>query len=338
MDRIRLGIIGCGYWGPNLIRNYEENPNAQVVMVSDLKEERLLQIKNSYPDVLITQDYHELFAQNLDAVVIATPPPTHFPIASDCIKHGLHTMVEKPLTLDSKTSQELVDLAKQYNRILMVGHTFQYHGAILALKNLIESGELGDVYYLDTARLNLGLYSRELNVLWDLAPHDVSILFYLLGTKPISVSAHGTSCVIDGIHDVAYVNLAFPNNIMAHVHVSWLDPAKVRRVTVVGSKKMAVLNDISSTEKIKIYDKGVTSPESTENFGEFLISYHSGDVLIPNIRMAEPLKVECQHFLDCIKSGAKPASSGEDGLNVVKVLEAAHRSLVNSGHTEVLQW
>ncbi|NTU75483.1 MAG: Gfo/Idh/MocA family oxidoreductase [Anaerolineaceae bacterium] len=338
MDRIRLGIVGCGYWGPNLIRNFEENPNAQVVIVSDLKKERLTQIKNTYPDVLTTQNYSDLFLQNLDAVVIATPPPTHFAIASDCIKHGLHVMVEKPLTLDSKTSQELVDIAVEHNRVLMVGHTFQYHGAIIALKNLIDSGELGEIYYLDTARLNLGLYSRELNVLWDLAPHDISILFYLLGSKPTSVSAHGTSCVIEGIHDVAYVNLAFPNNIMAHVHVSWLDPAKVRRVTVVGSKKMAVLNDISTTEKIKIYDKGVTQPENTDSYGEFLISYHSGDVLIPNVRMAEPLKVECQHFLDCITTGGNPCSGGVDGLNVVKVLEAAHKSLVNSGHVEVMQW
>jgi predicted dehydrogenase len=338
MDRIRLGIVGCGYWGPNLIRNFEENPNAQVVIVSDLKKERLAQIKNTYPDVITTQNYSDLFTQNLDGVVIATPPATHFAIASDCIKHGLHVMVEKPLTLDSKTSQELVDIAVEHNRVLMVGHTFQYHGAILALKNLIDSGELGEIYYLDTARLNLGLYSRELNVLWDLAPHDISILFYLLGSKPISVSAHGTSCVIEGIHDVAYVNLTFPNNIMAHVHVSWLDPAKVRRVTVVGSKKMAVLNDISTTEKIKIYDKGVSQPESADSYGEFLISYHSGDVLIPNVRMAEPLKVECQHFLDCITSGGNPCSGGVDGLNVVKVLEAAQKSLVNSGHVEVMQW
>ena len=246
MDQIRVGIVGCGYWGPNLIRNFVENQKAEVVIVSDLREERLTSIKNLYPKILTTQNYSDLFNHALDAVVIATPPATHFSIASECIKHDLHVLVEKPLVLSSNDAQMLIDLAEEHDLVLMVGHTFEYNAAVLALKKLIDSGELGQVYYLDAARLNLGLFSRDLNVLWDLAPHDISILLYLLGKQPMAVSANGGTCVFQGIHDVAYVNMVFPDNIMAHVHVSWLDPCKVRRVTVVGSKKMAVYNDIES--------------------------------------------------------------------------------------------
>lgn len=338
MERIRIGIIGSGYWGPNLIRNFMDLTNSEVVMVADLKKERLSKIKNSYPQVLVTENYRDFFDQKLDAVVVATPPPSHYPITKDCLEHGLHALVEKPLTLKSTDAEELVEIAAKRSLILMVGHTFEYNAAVHALKDLMDKGDLGQIYYLDAARLNLGLFSRDLNVLWDLAPHDISILLYLLGKLPVAVSAHGTQCVFNGINDVAYVNMVFPDNIMAHIHVSWLDPCKVRRVTVVGSKKMAVYNDIESLEKIKIYDKGVEHPEYTNNFGEFQFSYRYGDITIPNIRFTEPLKVECQHFLDCINTHTKPCSCGEDGLNVVRVLEAAQKSLVNSGHMEELKW
>ncbi len=338
MDRIRVGIIGSGYWGPNLIRNFADLQASEVVVVADLKKERLAIIQNSFPSVKVTENYRDLFGMHLDAVVVATPPATHFAIARDCLEHGLHAMVEKPLTLTSADAEELIEIAEKNKKVLMVGHTFEYNNAVHALKDLMDKGDLGEIYYLDSARLNLGLFSKELNVMWDLAPHDISIMIYLLGKLPFSVSAQGTESVFKGIHDVAYINLHFPGNIMAHVHVSWLDPCKVRRVTVVGSKKMAVYNDIESLEKIKIYDKGVNAPEYTNNYADFQISYRYGDILIPNIRVVEPLKIECQHFLDCISNGKKPCSCGEDGFHVVKVLEAAQKSLTNSGHIEELKW
>jgi predicted dehydrogenase len=338
MERIRVGMIGSGYWGPNLIRNFVDIQKSELVMVADLKPDRLDKIRRNYPTVLTTEIYQDLFNQKLDAVVIATPPSTHFPIAKDCLEHGLNVLVEKPLTLSSVHAQELIELAEKKDLVLMVGHTFLYNAAVVTMKDLINRGELGQIYYLDAARLNLGLFSHDLSVLWDLAPHDISILLFLLDKLPQAVSAHGSSCAFNGIHDVAYVNMIFPENIMAHIHVSWLDPCKVRRVTVVGSKKMAVLNDIETLEKIKIYDKGVEAPEYSNNFAEFQFSYRYGDILIPNIHLVEPLKVECQQFLDCIIHHEKPSSSGEVGLHVVKILEAAQKSLSNSGHMEEIRW
>jgi predicted dehydrogenase len=338
MERIKVGLIGYGYWGPNLLRNFAEIPNSEVVVVSDLKEERFSQIKNNYPQIELTHDYKDLFKMGLDAIIVATPPKTHFQIAQDCLNHEHHVFVEKPLTLNSSEAEQLIDIAREKDRVLMVGHTFEYNVAVHALKNLIDSGELGDIYYLDAARLNLGLFQKDADVLWDLAPHDVSILIYLMGHPPISVSARGMSCVFNDIQEVAYLNLVFPRNIMAHIHVSWLDPCKVRRVTVVGSKKMAVYNDLETNEKIKIYDKGVEAPAYPSNFGEFQCSYRYGDVLIPNIRFIEPLRTECQHFLDCIIHHSTPCSDGKAGLRVVKVIEAAERSLHNGGHMEELVW
>jgi predicted dehydrogenase len=334
MDVIKVGAIGYGYWGPNLVRNFVENRSAEVVIVADLKKERLAKIKSSYPHVLVTENYKEIFDQDLDAVVIATPPATHFALAKECLEHGLHVLVEKPITLNSKDAEELIQISKAKGLVLMVGHTFEYNAAVHELKNLIESGELGQIYYVDAARLNLGLFSRDLNVLWDLAPHDISIMLYILNRAPISVAAHGMPFVYGGIHDVVYMNMVFPDNILAHIHVSWLDPCKVRRVTVVGSKKMVVYNDIESNEKIRIYDKGVDKPEYTDTFGEFQYSYRYGDVIIPNIRLAEPLQRECQHFLDCIINHAEPRSSGVDGLQVVKIIEAAQKSLSQNGRNQ----
>jgi predicted dehydrogenase len=322
-----------------LVRNFVENQSSEVVIVADLQKERLSKIKASYPQVKITQDYKDLFNQNLDAVVIATPPLTHYSLSKECLEHGLHVLVEKPITLKSQDAEELIELSKKNNLVLMVGHTFEYNIAVHTLKNLIESGDLGQIYYVDAARLNLGLFSRDLNVLWDLAPHDISILLYILGRNPISVSAHGMPFVNEGIQDVVYMNIAFPDNILAHVHVSWLDPCKVRRVTVVGSKKMVVYNDIESLEKIRIYDKGVEKPPYTDTFGDFQLSYRYGDVVIPNIRLSEPLQKECQHFLDCIAHHAVPQSCGQIGLKVVKIIEAAQRSLNTNGqHQEVIKW
>lgn len=338
MNTIKVGIIGFGYWGPNLTRNFYDIPVSELVAVADMKEDRLQSAHSLYSNVTLVKDYKELFNLGLDAVVISTPPATHYPIAKDCLEHGLHVLVEKPMTLNSQHAQELIDLARSRDLILMVGHTFEYNSAVLALKKYIDSGELGDIYYIDAARLNLGLFQRDSNVLWDLAPHDVSILLYLMGTKPISVSAQAMPCVFEKIYDVAYLNLVFPNRISAFIHVSWLDPCKVRRVTVVGSKKMIVYNDIENDQKLRIYDKGVDDPVYTDGFGEFHCNYRSGDIIIPKIRTIEPLRQECQHFLDCISTHTEPCSCGEDGLRVVKILEAAQHSIGNGSTMEVIQW
>ncbi|RPJ50267.1 MAG: gfo/Idh/MocA family oxidoreductase, partial [Chloroflexi bacterium] len=286
--------------------------------------------------VRTTKNYPDLFDMDLDAVVIATPPATHYAIAKDCLEHGLHVLVEKPITLRSADAEDLIRTADNQQRWLMVGHTFLFNSAVETLKKMIESGELGQIYYIDAARLNLGLFQRDSNVVWDLAPHDIAILLYLLGNDPISVIAHGQSSIMDGVHDLAYMNLVFPNNILAHVHVSWLDPCKIRRITVVGSKKMVVYNDVDTTKKITIYDKGVEVPPYTNTFEEFQCSYHYGDITIPNIKSTEPLRTECTHFLDCIINNQKPKTSGEEGLRVVKILETAQNSLMNNGHHEMV--
>jgi predicted dehydrogenase len=338
MNKLRIGVIGCGYWGPNLIRNFADLPTAELVAVADLREERLAAAKCTNHDLYVTRNYQDLFDMNLEGLVIATPPATHYPIAKEALEHELNVMVEKPLTTSSKHAEELVNLAAQKGKVLMVGHTFMFNNAVHALKKLVDSGEIGRIHYVDTARLNLGLYSRDLNVLWDLAPHDLSIISYLLGQDPVSIEVFGTSCVIKNVFDVVHMNIIYPGNILAHVHVSWLDPCKVRRVTVVGSKKMVVYNDLEPSEKIKIYDKGVETPEYTTTYGEFQCSYRYGDIVIPNIKFTEPLRQECSHFIECITDHAECRSSGMDGLKVVRILEAAQNSLMNGHHEEVLAW
>ena len=339
MNTTKVGVIGYGYWGPNLTRNFYELPESDLVAIADISDDRLKQAQLRYPHLILKKDYQEFFTLGIQAVVIATPPATHYPIAKNCLEHNLNVLVEKPLTLKSEHAEELIKVANEKGLTLMVGHTFEYNSAIHALKKYIDTGFLGQIYYLDAARLNLGLFQRDTNVLWDLAPHDISILLYLLGKRPISVSAQGTPCIFKGIHDVAYVNLIFPGNISAHIHVSWLDPCKVRRITIVGSKKMVVFNDIESETKIKIYDKGVdAAPEDTTGFGEFHCNYRTGDITIPNIRFVEPLRQECQHFLECIVNHTEPCSCGREGLEVVKILEAAQHSLINGQAMEVIQW
>ncbi len=330
MNKIRVGAIGCGYWGPNLIRNFMEIPSSTLVAVADKREDRLQQVKTWYPAVEVTDNYEDLFEMGLDAVVIATPPATHFDIAYRCLSQGLHVLVEKPLTLSSRHSEELIRIAEMNDRTLMVGHTFEYNSAVIRLKQLIDRGELGDVYYIDMVRANLGLFQRKLNVLWDLAPHDLSIVLYLLGMMPISVSAHGGACVQRGVHDIVYMHLSFPNNVIVHVQSSWLSPRKIRRTTVVGSQKMVVYDDIEE-ERIKIYDKGVNPPPYTETLEEFHWSYRYGDVITPHISFSEPLRMECQHFLDSIINRTTPQTDGYNGLRVVQLLEAAEKSLQNGG-------
>ena len=338
MDQIRVGIVGAGYWGPNLIRNFFELPGTALVAVADLREERLAYVQCRYPGVETTQDYWDFFSMPLDAVVVATPPATHFPIARACLERNLHVLVEKPLTLSCEDALTLIKIAEERGLTLMVGHTFEYNTAVRALKDLIDSGELGTIQYVDAVRVNLGLFQQDLDVVWDLAPHDISILLYLLEAEPVLVSAQGADCIFQGKHDIAYLNLEFANKVLAHVRISWLDPCKVRRITVVGSKKMVVYDDVENLEKIRIYDKGVEAPPYTDTYGDFQCSYRYGDVVIPNIRFVEPLRAECQHFTKCIADGSRPQSCGWTGLKVVRVLEAAERSLYYGGLPEAISW
>lgn len=330
--KIRVGAIGCGYWGPNLIRNFIEIPNSELVGVADLDQKLLNRMADRFPQIQnTTTNYRDLFEMDLDAVVIATPPQTHYTIAKDCMEHGLHVLVEKPLTLNSDEASKLVKISEEHDRVLMVGHVFEYNTAVLALKELIDSGELGDIYYIDFIRASLGLFQTKANVLWDLAPHDISILRFLLGEDPLTISSTGMSCINNGIEDVAYTTFTFPNRILAHIRSSWLDPNKNRSVTIVGSKKMVVYDDLEPLEKIKIYDKGVEVIRRTDTYGDFSFSYHYGDMTAPYYRFEEPLRQECKHFLDCIENGEKPRSDGKNGLRVVQILEAADYSLKNKG-------
>jgi predicted dehydrogenase len=332
MNKLKIGVIGCGYWGPNLIRNFTEIPEADLQAVVDLDPTRLDHIQTRFPQLRVTtQDHRDLFELGLDAVVISTPPSIHFAITRDCLLHGLHVLVEKPLTVNSRHARELITIAEQHNRVLMVGHTFEYNPAVHAVKELIASGELGDIHYIDAIRASLGLFQSDLNVIWDLAPHDISILIYLMGEPPLSVSAQGTACVQEGIEDIAYVTLMFPNNILAHIRMSWLDPCKTRRITVVGSKKMVVYDDVESLEKVKVYNKGVKAIRRTDTFGEFQFAYHYGDIVSPYIRLEEPLRLECLHFLECIRQNKTPLTDGYNGLRVVEIIEAAQHSLKDGG-------
>jgi predicted dehydrogenase len=338
MDRVKVGVIGYGYWGPNLVRNLFELPEANLSAVADLKAERREQISARYPDVTVIADYEKFFDMPLDAVVIATPPSTHYDIARDCLEHGLHVLVEKPLTLNSEDASSLIQIAEERDLALMVGHTFEYNMAVRELRDLIDSGELGKVFYVDAVRVNLGLFRPDLNVLWDLAPHDISILLYLLDSEPVLVSTQGSNCVFKDTTDIAYVNIEFADGTLAHIRVSWLDPRKTRLITVVGSEKMVVYDDVENLEKIKIYDKGVDTPPYTETYGDFQLSYRSGDVISPNIRFSEPLRVECEHFIESIQNGTTPQSDGRVGLKVIRVLEAAERSLYYCGMPVSLSW
>ena len=330
MKQTRIGAIGYGYWGPNLIRNFVEIPSSEVVAVADLDAGRLAHLRERHPQIPVTtHNYRDLFDMALDAVVVATPPHTHYPVVRECLENGLHVLVEKPLTLKSDNARALIRIAEENDRILMVGHTFEYNPAVRALKAMIDSGELGEIQYIDAVRVSLGLFSSHLNVIWDLAPHDISILLYLLDAEPISVAAQGNRCVQEEIEDVAYLTMRFPDNILTHMRLSWLDPRKTRRITVVGSKKMVIYDDVEPHEKIKVYDKRVDAIRHTDTFGEFHFAYHYGDVVSPYIRFEEPLRVECNHFLECIREGKRPQSDGESGLRVVQIIEAAQRSLSN---------
>ena len=322
-----VGVIGCGYWGPNLVRNFSQLPGSHVKYCCDLDDSRLKHMKALYPHIQTTKDFHELIEDNeVEAIAVATPVSTHYPIAKACIEAGKHVLVEKPLARSTEEAQSLVSLAEKNKRILFVGHTFVYNAAVEKMKELLRGGELGEIFYVSSVRVNLGLFQEDINVIWDLAPHDVSILNYLFDCDPVTVSTFAKSYIRPGIEDVAFLVLQYPRGIVAHIHVSWLDPCKIRRTTLVGSKKMLVYDDTSTLEKIRVYDKGVTIQPHYDTFGEFQLAYRFGDIVVPRINDVEPLKVECTHFLDCVRNGKRPKSDGMAGLSVVRIVERACES------------
>jgi predicted dehydrogenase len=329
---LEVGVVGCGYWGPNLIRNFNGLDDANVKLVCDTDEARLAHMKRRHPSVDTRTSADDLFSDpELDAVVIATPVHLHYPLACKSLEAGKHTFIEKPMARSVKECEALVGLADQGGLTLMVGHTFVYTAVVRRIKEILDSGEIGDVLYISSRRLNLGLFQKDINVAWDLAPHDISIILYLLGRAPETVNCQGKAHVAEGIEDVTNMSLTFADGRFATIHSSWLDPNKVREMTIVGTQKMIVYDDIEPQEKIKIYDKRVEVPPHYDTFAEFQYSYHYGDIHSPYLNQVEPLKVECQHFVDCIRTGDTPLSSGVEGLRVIEVLEAACESLEQNG-------
>lgn len=332
---IKVGVIGCGYWGPNLIRNFIASKTSDVKICCDKSQNRLNYIKGLHPNIEVTQDAKKLFSDSdLDAIYIATPVATHYSLAKVALQSDKHVLVEKPITDNSRHAQELIDLASKRKRVLMAGHTFEYSPSVNAVKKILKSGKIGDILYISGSRLNLGLFQKDINVIWDLAPHDISILNYLLECLPSYVASSGISHVRKGIEDVAMLSVGYRNKMMVFLHMSWLDPYKVRKFVIVGTKKMIVYDDLNLEEPIKIYDKGISKQPYYDTFGEFKLLYRFGDTHSPKVESVEPLKAECNHFLNCIKTGKTPRSDGRSGLSVVRVIEAAQRSLKNGGRRE----
>lgn len=329
---VKVAVVGCGYWGPNLVRNFHQLPTADLVSCCDIDPQKLEKIRALYPAVRATVNYADVLADGeIEAVALATPARDHHELARDALLADKHVFVEKPLAMSSAEAEELIALAQEHNRTLMVGHVFEYNPAVLKIKELIDGRQIGRVYYIYSNRVNLGRVQSDINALWSIAPHDISILVYLLGTMPLSVRTTGATYLNSKVEDVVFVTMTFPAGVLGHVQASWLDPSKVRQMTIVGSEKMIVYDDIADEGKIKIYDKGVYIKGKEDIYGEFQCKVHSGDIYIPKIEMTEPLRNECAHFIECVRTGARPRTDGESGLRVVKVLEAAQASLNRGG-------
>ncbi|MDB5349296.1 MAG: iolX 2 [Planctomycetota bacterium] len=336
MKKLKIGVIGAGYWGPNLIRNFSACPLTEVAAVCDSSPERLDAIGRSDGHLSLVGSLDELLEMKLDAVAIATPVSTHSALASRCLEAGLDVLVEKPLAASVLEAQALVDLADRCGRILMVDHTYLFSGAIRRIKELIEGGELGDLYYVDSIRINLGLFQRDINVIWDLAPHDLSIVDYLIGREARSISASGCAHADRNIEDVAYVNVDYDDQFQANIQVNWLSPVKVRQMIFAGSRKSLIFNELNLTEPIKIYDRGINLNDGDEERHKQLVSYRLGDVWSPHIDPGEALQGVVSHFAECIRHRQTPLSDGRLGLRVVRQLEAATRSIRAQGGRVVL--
>lgn len=331
-DPINVALVGCGYWGPNLLRNLMALPECRVTLACDRDEERLRYIRGLYPELAVTAEFQKVLENgDVDAVVIATPVSSHFPLAKASLHSGKHTFIEKPMARTVAECRELVSEAEAGSLTLMIGHTFVYHPAVRKIKEIIDSGDVGDIMYISSRRLNLGLFQRDINVAWDLAPHDVSLILYLSGKDPTSVNCQGKAHVNPRVVDVANVSLNFASGLFAVIQSSWIDPKKVRETTIVGSRKMIIYDDIEPLEKIKIYDKHVKVPPHYDTFAEFQYSYHYGDAYVPYLKHVEPLRSECTEFIRCIREGDTPESDGIMGERVIRVLEAVDCSLDADG-------
>ena len=328
---IRVGIIGLGYWGPNLVRNFAAMEGVELVWVCDSADEKISKILRSYPNVRGTTDASVVMGdESLDGVIVVSSATTHYELAKLAMLAGKHVFVEKPLALEVKEGEELVRISRETERVLMVGHLLLYHPVVDWIKEYVDSGQLGDIMYMYSQRLNLGRVRHDENCLWSLGPHDISVMLHLTGKEPVEVSVHGMNYVQDGIEDVIFCNIKFPDEVIANLHISWLDPHKERKITIVGKKKMLVFDDMASSEKLRIYDKGVDVGEEYLSFADSL-TLRSGDVVSPAVAMEEPLRRECLHFVDCIRHNTEPLSSGSEGLEVLRVLEAGQKSLEAGG-------
>lgn len=330
---IKVGVIGCGYWGPNLIRNFVVCPETELLWVCDLDEKRLKKVSSPYPGLRQTTHFEDILADDkVDAVAIATPVNTHFSIAKACLESGKHLLIEKPLACSIAQGEELIELAKKNKLQVMCDHTFCYTGAVRKIKEIIQSGSLGELLYFDSVRVNLGLFQRDVNVVWDLAPHDLSIMDFLVDEKPVLISVHGVSHAGNHIENIAYISLGYRNRFIAHFHVNWLSPVKIRMTMIAGSEKMLVWNDLDPAEKIKIYDKGIdVKQDEREQKEQLLISYRSGDMYAPQIDLTEALSLVAKEFADCIGEGRPALTDGEAGLRVLRILDAAERSIKADG-------
>jgi len=329
---IRAGVIGVGYWGPNLIRNFIANPETEMYICCDLNDKRLQYINSLYPAVLTTKDSAEIIKdQKVDLVAICTPVHTHYKLAKAALEAGKHVLIEKPMTSSSAQAEELIDLARKKDRRIFVDHTFVYTGSVRKIKELIQNGELGDIYYFDSVRINLGMFQHDVNVLWDLSTHDISIMQFLLTVKPESVVATGADHFGHGLEDIAYLTVYYPNNLIANIHTNWLSPVKIRETLIAGSKKMVVWDDNQPSEKVRIYDKGVEVIQSADQVYNLLIQYRTGDMHCPRLDGREALNVEIEQIVDCLKNNKPSCADGEAGWMVVKILESAQKSIKQRG-------
>lgn len=329
-NAVRVGVIGYGYWGANIVRNLHSVGAAKVEAVCDIQENALHRLAQAYPDLQVTKNSAEIVTSaKIEAVAIITPVWTHFELAKAALQNGKHVFVEKPLAASSRQAEELIELAEKHNLILMVDHTFLFTGAVRKIRQLIYSGTLGSLYYYDSMRVNLGLFQHDVNVVWDLAPHDISIMDYLLRSKPEAVSATGQNH-ISQLEDVAFITIYFPGRMIAHINVNWLSPVKVRSTLIGGEKRMVVWNDLEVDEKIRVYDRGVNISQREQVY-ELLVSYRAGDIWVPHIRGVEALQSELDYFLECVIHQRSPINDGKAGLRVVKLLECASRSLAKGG-------
>jgi len=334
---LNVAVVGCGYWGPNLVRNLFENRFCHRIVACDLELAKLQKIAVRYPSVEVTTDFQEIVKRlDVDAVMIATPLSTHYDLALQALRHGKHVFVEKPFAASSEQAVRLIEEADRRKLTLMVGHTFQYSPPVTKIKEILDAGELGEIFYISSTRVNLGLHQKDVSVIWDLAPHDLSMILFWLGEAPIEVLAAGRDFVQKGIPDVAFMFMRFASGAIAHVQVSWLAPSKLRRTTIVGDAKMLVYDDTEHLEQVKLFDKGVNFKDP-DTFGEYQLSYRTGDIVSPKLESFEPLQAEVTDFLSSIIQRRRPRSDGEAGLRVVRILEAAERSLMNSGHLELLE-